>query len=246
MIMRTTNPVFRSIEKSYAYTSVESATYGGIITKTVFLLGIAAITGFLAISYVPFDLLVSILIFATLIALFSVLIASRNPKLAMPLSIVYSVSEGLLLGVITALFEAMIPGVALTAVLATGVIFLVMLFLYSSRTIRVTNRFRKIMYGALLGFLVFFILFGILSLFGGALFVNIMANVQISLLVGAVMIIFGALMLTLDFDRAESIVEGGADKSYEWVVSLGMMVTIVWIYIEMLRFVFILTANRNR
>jgi uncharacterized YccA/Bax inhibitor family protein len=102
------------------------------------------------------------------------------------------------------------------------------------------------MFSVMLGLLVFFIIFGILSLFGGTMMTNIMLNPQIALGVGAIMIIIGALMLTLDFERAESIVESGADKRYEWIVSLGLMVTIVWIYIEILRFVAILTMSRDR
>lgn len=244
--MRTSNPVFRSIERSYAYSSAEAATYGGIVSKTALLLGLAAITGILSILYIPVETLYSMMFVAMIVALISVLVASRSPRLAMPFALLYGVAEGLLLGVITAIFEIMVPGIAFTAILATGVIFLVMLFLYSSRTIRVTNRFRKIMFGTLISFLVLFILFGILSMFGGSFVTSVLADPGIMLLVGGVMIIFGALMLTLDFDRAEMIVEGGADKSYEWVVSLGLMVTIVWIYIELLRFIFILTASRNR
>ncbi len=242
----TSNPVFRSISRSETYTSADVATYGGIIIKTLFLLLTAVGAGFLSIMYVPVETLYSMLMVAMVVGFISVIIASRSIRLAMPFSILYSLAEGLLLGIITAIFEAMIPGIALTAIMGTLVIFFVMLFLYASRTIRVTNRFRRIMFSVMLGLLVFFILFGILSLFGSTMMANIMMNPMIALGVGAIMIIVGALMLTLDFERAESIVENGADKRYEWMVSLGLMVTIVWIYIEILRFVAILTMSRNR
>lgn len=196
--------------------------------------------------YIPVETLYSMLFVAMIVAFVSVMVASRSVRLAMPFSILYSLAEGLLLGLITAIFETIVPGVAFTAVMGTLVIFFVMLFLYSSRTIRVTNRFRRIMFSVMLGLLVFFIIFGILSLFGGNMISNIMMNPMVSLGIGAIMIIVGALMLTLDFERAESIVENGADKGYEWMVSIGLMVTIVWIYIEILRFVAILTMSRNR
>lgn len=242
----TSNPVFRSISRSETYISAETATYGGIISKTLILLVVAVVAGFLSIMYIPVETLYSMLFVSMIVGFISVIIASRSVRLAMPFSLLYSLAEGLLLGVITAIFESIIPGVAFTAIMGTLVIFFVMLFLYTSRTIRVTNRFRRIMFSVMLGLLVFFILFGILSLFGGTIMTNIMMNPQIALAVGAIMIIIGALMLTLDFERAESIVESGADKRYEWVVSLGLMVTIVWIYIEILRFVAILTMSRNR
>lgn len=242
----TSNPVFRTISRSETYTSSDVATYGGMITKTLFLLLIAVGAGFLSIMYIPVETLYSMLFVAMIVGFISVIIASRSVRLAMPFSILYSLAEGVLLGIITAIFESIIPGIAFTAIMGTLVIFFVMLFLYASRTIRVTNRFRRIMFSVMLGLLVFFIIFGILSLFGGTMMTNIMLNPQIALGVGAIMIIIGALMLTLDFERAESIVESGADKRYEWIVSLGLMVTIVWIYIEILRFVAILTMSRDR
>jgi len=155
--------------------------------------------------------------------------------------LLYALSEGVLLGVITILINTIYPGVAVAAVIGTASIFTVMLFLYSSRTIRVTSRFRKIMYSVLLSFLVFFIVFGLLGLFSS----NISLSEPMALGITGILIIFGALMLTLDFDRAEMIVESGADKSYEWVVAVGLMVTIVWIYIELLRFLAILASRRN-
>lgn len=242
----TSNPVFRTISRSETYTSSDVATYGGMIIKTLFLLLIAVGAGFLSIMYIPVETLYTMLFGAMIVGFISVIIASRSVRLAMPFSILYSLAEGVLLGIITAIFESIIPGIAFTAIMGTLVIFFVMLFLYASRTIRVTNRFRRIMFSVMLGLLVFFIIFGILSLFGGTMMTNIMLNPQIALGVGAIMIIIGALMLTLDFERAESIVESGADKRYEWIVSLGLMVTIVWIYIEILRFVAILTMSRDR
>lgn len=246
MMRSTSNPVFRTISRSETYTSSDVATYGGMIIKTLFLLLIAVGAGFLSIMYIPVETLYTMLFGAMIVGFISVIIASRSVRLAMPFSILYSLAEGVLLGIITAIFESIIPGIAFTAIMGTLVIFFVMLFLYASRTIRVTNRFRRIMFSVMLGLLVFFIIFGILSLFGGTMMTNIMLNPQIALGVGAIMIIIGALMLTLDFERAESIVESGADKRYEWIVSLGLMVTIVWIYIEILRFVAILTMSRDR
>lgn len=246
MMRSTSNPVFRTISRSETYTSSDVATYGGMIIKTLFLLLVAVGAGFLSIMYIPVETLYTMLFGAMIVGFISVIIASRSVRLAMPFSILYSLAEGVLLGIITAIFESIIPGIAFTAIMGTLVIFFVMLFLYASRTIRVTNRFRRIMFSVMLGLLVFFIIFGILSLFGGTMMTNIMLNPQIALGVGAIMIIIGALMLTLDFERAESIVESGADKRYEWIVSLGLMVTIVWIYIEILRFVAILTMSRDR
>jgi uncharacterized YccA/Bax inhibitor family protein len=249
--MRSSNPVFSKIERDASYSVANEATYGGITLKTILLLFLAVVSGTTVISLalegtIPAASFGGLLIGSMIVALISVLIASISPRLAMPFAILYALSEGLLLGFVTMIFDAMFPGVALTAVLATTTIFVVMLFLYSSRTIRVTSRFRKIMYTALFSILILSIVFGILSFTNSPLVSSIIGDYfMFSLIISGVLIIFGALMLTLDFDRAEMIVESGADKRYEWVVAVGLMVTIVWIYIQLLRFLAILASRRD-
>lgn len=237
--MRSSNPVFRTLERSEAYEGSEVATYGGIVTKTGILLGLAVLSGYIAMTYFA-EYVLAMMFPAIIIAFICVIVATRSQRLAMPFSIIYALSEGIFLGLITVLINNEIPGVALTAMIGTASIFTVMLFLYSSRTIRVTNRFKRIMYSVLLGFLVFFIFFGILRLF-----TEIYIDTTIALIFSSIFIVFGALMLTLDFDRAETIVSSGAEKRYEWAVSVGLMVTVVWIYIELLRFLFIIYSRRN-
>jgi uncharacterized YccA/Bax inhibitor family protein len=249
--MRSSNPVFSKIQRDETYVGVNEATYGGITLKTVLLLFLAIVSGTVVVSLTigndsfPMETIGGLLIGSMVVALISVIIASVSPRLAMPFSIIYALSEGVLLGFITVLFEEFFPGVAVTAVIATATIFTVMLFLYSSRTIRVTSRFRKIMYTALFSLLIMAILFGILSFTNSPLIASIQGNTTIALLVSGALIIFGSLLLTLDFDRAESIVESGASKNYEWVVAVGLMVTIVWIYIQLLRFLAILAMRRD-
>ncbi len=234
--MRTANPVFKNIERAQVYEGTQTATYRGIVGKTATLLITAVISGYLAITYIGVDQLIPLMGGAIIVAFISVIVAVRSVRFAQVFGFIYALSIGLLLGVITMFMESYVPGVALAAVIATASIFTVMLFLYSSRVIRVTSRFRKVMMGAMLAFVLFFII----SLFAGITFGN-----YTTLGISAILIIFGALMLTLDFDRAESVVESGADKRYEWVIAVGLMVTIVWIYIELLRFLAIIALNRS-
>ena len=239
--MRSSNPVFRTIERSEVFVASEQATYTGIVMKTSLLLLTAVISGFLAINFAG-EALYPLLIVSLFTTLISVMIATRSLRLARFFSFVYALSEGVLLGVITYMFNTFFPGIAYTAILGTASIFTVMLFLYSSRTIRVTNRFKKVMYGILMGFLLFFVASLIINLISPF---TIVLSDSVALLVSGVIIIFGALMLAIDFDRAETIVSGGFDKQYEWVVSVVLMVTLIWIYIELLRFLAIIASNRN-
>ncbi|MFU8792841.1 MAG: Bax inhibitor-1/YccA family membrane protein [Acholeplasmataceae bacterium] len=242
--MRSSNPVFGNIERSASYASTaEQASYQGITIKTAFMLLLAAGTGFFAITSIDANLLITLLIPAFIVALISVMVATFVPRLAMPFAILYALAEGIILGLVTAIANWYAPGAAYTAIIGTATIFGVMLFLYSSRTIRVTSRFRTIMFSVLISILLVIITVTIINLVNPAIF----AGASIGLMIGisVFLIIFGALMLALDFDRAESIVSSGADKRYEWVVALGLMVTLVWIYFEILRLILILSSRRS-
>jgi uncharacterized YccA/Bax inhibitor family protein len=240
MIMRSSNPVFRSIERSEVFTSTDAATYRGIFLKTTLMILIAAFSGYFAVTYLT-ESLYALLIPSVIIALIAVIVSMRSVRFARVGAIIYALSEGVLLGTITWIMNIYYPGIATTALVGTASIFTVMLFLYSSRTIRVTTRMRKVMYSILLGILLFFVSSMILRLFG----VTIDISSSLALGISGLLIVFGALMLTLDFDRAESIVSGEYDKSYEWIVAVGLMVTLVWIYIELLRFLAIISSNRR-
>ncbi|MCK9236103.1 MAG: Bax inhibitor-1/YccA family protein [Acholeplasmataceae bacterium] len=252
--MRSSNPVFSKIQREEAYVGANTASYRGISLKTMLLLGLAVLSGVFLISSLyrqsstgsmDVSSLSGLLFGSMAVAFISVLVASFVPRLAMPFSILYAVSEGVALGFLTLILEIIVPGIAITAIIATATIFVVMLFLYSSRAIRVTHRFRKIMYGALFSILILSVVFGLLYFIAPGVVALVSQNTGLALIVSGALIIFGALMLTLDFDRAETIVESGADKMYEWVVALGLMVTIVWIYVELLRFLLIIASRRN-
>lgn len=238
--LRTSNPVFKTIERSQAYAGEGTATYQGIVAKTAFLLLTAVISGYLAITYVGLADLVPILITALIVAFIAVIIAVRSVRFASAFGIVYALSIGIVLGVMTTFINSLVPGVALAAVIATATIFTVMLFLYSSRIIRVTTKFKKIMFG-IFGAIILFVIISLIM----SLFTNITFSTPVSLGISGLMIVFGAIMLAFDFDRAESIVESGADKRYEWMIAVGLMVTLVWIYIELLRFMALIALSRS-
>ena len=243
--MRSSNPVLRSVESSRTFEGVEAASYTGITMKTLLLLGLAVLSGFFVISQMlgsNIESVIPLLIPAMIIALVSVLVASFVPRLAMPFSMAYALATGVNLGFITLIVEVFVPGAAIMAVIGTATVFTVMLFLYTSRTIRVTSMFRRIMISSLFSILIMFVIFTILNMTTD---IFLAANPTIAIGISAFLIIFGGLMLTLDFDRAEAIVESGADKRYEWIVAMGLMITLVWIYYEILRLVLILASRRN-
>jgi len=149
----------------------------------------------------------------------------------------YALLEGLVLGGLSAVFELRYPGIAIQAVgLTFGTLF-AMLFLYRSGTIKVTDKFRMGVFAATGGIALFYFLEIILGFFhinfGGTFGVNGsgLIGIGFSLLVVGI----AALNLVLDFDFIEKGVQYGAPKYMEWYGAFGIIVTLVWLYLEMLR-----------
>ena len=149
----------------------------------------------------------------------------------------YALLEGLLLGGLSAVFELRYPGIAIQAVgLTFGTLF-AMLFLYRTGLIKVTDKFRLGVFAATGGIALFYLLTMILGIFGiqfmgvNGVFGSGPIGIGFSLLVVGI----AALNLVLDFDFIERGVSYGAPKYMEWYGAFGIMVTLVWLYLEMLR-----------
>ena len=148
---------------------------------------------------------------------------------------IYALLEGLVLGGLSALFEARYPGIALEAVgLTFGTLF-VMLFLYKSGVIKVTQKFRMGVVAATGGIMVFYLLTWLLSIFHISAFSSVFGSGLIGIGFSLFVVTIAALNLVLDFDFVEQGVAYGAPKYMEWYAAFGIMVTLVWLYLEMLR-----------
>jgi uncharacterized YccA/Bax inhibitor family protein len=162
------------------------------------------------------------------------LITTFSPRRSAITAPIYAVLEGLFLGAISALFEARFPGLVMRAVLLTFGVFGVMLMLYRSGTIQVNNKFRTIIIAATGGIALVYLVSFVVSMFGvniSFLYDSSPLSIGISLFVVAI----AALNLILDFDM---IVQGSyaqAPKYMEWYGAFGLMVTLVWLYLELLR-----------
>jgi uncharacterized YccA/Bax inhibitor family protein len=156
-----------------------------------------------------------------------------------PLILAYAGLQGLFLGGVSSLFEGMYPGIAIQALLATFTTFGVMLALYRSGKIRVTARFQKIMLGAIMGYALFALVNLVLSMTG---IINLRGG-GFGLLIGAVGAVLAALSLALDFDMIENGVRNGIPQRYAWTAAFGLVVTLIWLYIEFLRIIAILRGD---
>ncbi|MFD0959259.1 Bax inhibitor-1/YccA family protein [Paenibacillus chungangensis] len=171
------------------------------------------------------------------------LIISFVPRSAPYLVPIYAAVEGLFLGAISAHFNAQTNGIAMQAALLTMGVFLAMLLAYKTGLIKATPTFKKIVIAATLGIMVMYLFSFVLSFFGvGMSFLHdsSMLSIGISLVVVGI----AALNLVLDFDFIEQGSQQGAPKYMEWFGAFGLLVTLVWLYVEMLRLLSKL-ANRD-
>jgi len=216
----------------------ETMTIGGVgrATGTLFaLLLAAAIVGWGAVDSggaspsVPGWLLP-----AVLAALAVAIVTVFRPQWAPWTAPVYALIEGAFLGAISHVYEAMFDGIVVQAVLATGVTFAVMLTLYVTRTIRVTARFRSVIVGATVAIFAFYMISIVLSLFGTSVplvWDSGILGIGFSLFVIAI----AAFNLMLDFDLIERGSAAGMPEHMNWYAAFGLLVTIVWLYLEILR-----------
>ncbi len=153
----------------------------------------------------------------------------------------YAAAEGLFLGGISMVFETIYPGIVLQAVLATGATFVASLVLFRSGAVRVTPKLTRFVLIALVGYALFSLVNVGIMLFGAndAAFglrssVEIM-GIPLGVLIGIFAVGLAAICLIMDFDAIKRGVEGGVPARYAWSAAFGLLVTLVWLYLEFLR-----------
>lgn len=247
MILRQ-SPLFSNIQTGEAvYDDVDRATYKGITVKTCILLLVSVIiAAFIAFALptiltnnpTTFYVTLGISSIVGFIAVMVVRLSERRAKYA---SMIYAVCEGLFLGSLSAIVESYVPGVVATAVFSTIVLFTVMLTLFATGIMRVGSKFRSICFGLTLGALAIIPLMFIFSMVipDYGTYLNVMIGVEVFL------VFYGVITLAFNFAEANAVVSMGASKDAEWSVALGLLVSIVYIYVEVLRLIALIAAKSD-
>jgi uncharacterized YccA/Bax inhibitor family protein len=237
-LMRTSNPALNEKAFKGQVAIGDAMTLQGTVNKTGVLLlcvvATAAWTWGLSHSPAPeavYPWMIGGLVGGFVVALVTIFKKNWSPFTAP----IYALLEGLALGGISSIFEKTYPGVAIQAVgLTLGTLF-VMLLAYKTGMIRATQSFKVGVIAATGGIAVFYLVEMVLSMF---FHINVPAingsgpwGIAFSLFV----VIIAALNLVLDFDMIETGVSGGAPKYMEWYGAFGLMVTLIWLYLEILR-----------
>jgi uncharacterized YccA/Bax inhibitor family protein len=245
-LFKTSNPALN--EKTFqgpVALGGEVMTLQGTVNKTGFLLfcvsATAAWTWWIASTQSPeaaLPWMIGGLIAGMVFALVTIFKKEWSPVSAP----VYALCEGLALGGISALLEQRYHGIAIQALGLTLGVTVVMLVLYTSGTLRATPKFTMGVIAATGGIFVVYLVDMVLRLFGHQVpLLNSSGPLGIG--ISVVIVIVAALNLILDFDFVESGVHAGAPKYMEWYGAFGIMVTLVWMYLEILR---LLAKMRDR
>ncbi len=168
------------------------------------------------------------------------LVMTFKPQLSTYLAPVYGILEGFFVGALSAVlneaYAEKFPGLIISAVGLTMGVAIAMYLLYNFRIIRPTEKFRSIIFSATLGIAIFYLIRLVLSFFGVNIpFMNFGDNSVFGIGISLFIVAIAALNLILDFERIETGAELGAPKYMEWYSAFGLLVTIVWLYIEILR-----------
>ncbi len=249
--MRTTsNPAFRNLpaggyagfgsapaglaeQSGYgAPTTIERPmTVDDVVTKTGITL--AVLVAAAAVTWVSGLWILALP--AALVGFVLAMVVIFKKKVSPPLILAYAAAEGVFLGGISAIFNARFGnGIVLNAVVGTAAVFGGMLVVYKTGAVRVTPRFQKWMMGALIGVVGLMLVNLIASFFteGG---LGLRDGGPLAIIFSLVCIGVAAFSFLMDFDAADKAIRAGAPEKFAWYTAFGLTVTLVWLYLEMLR-----------
>ena len=215
-------------------------TIDDVVTRTGILFGVLVVAGAFAWTL---NLTIGVMMISMLVA-FGFAMALTFSKTVRPaFAIAYAGVEGIALGTLSHYYNTVYPGIVSQAVLGTLAAFVGVLFAYRSGKVRVTPRFTRIAMGAVIGYLVL----GVISMFAAMAHVgNGMGFYGIhgvGLLLAVAGVGLASVFLVLDFDQIQKGVAAGVPEAESWRAAFGLMVTLVWLYLEVIRLISILRNN---
>ena len=205
-------------------------TVQGAINKSFILVGIM-----MATALVAYTMPNPLFLYGGMFGGLGVLIfASFKKHLSPTLAPLYAALEGLFVGAVSYMYAAAFDGIVFNAASLTIALLFAMLFIYKSQIIKVTSKFRTGVIMATGGIMVVYLMSWILGMFGIQVpFIHETGMMGIG--ISAFVIVIACMNLLLDFDNFEKGEQFGAPKYYEWYSAMGLLVTLVWLYVEMLR-----------
>jgi len=215
-------------------------TVDDVVIKTGLSLAAALVTGVITAIWAQGQAaadalgpLVGVMVVAMLIGLGLSLVMIFRQKPSGPMTLIYSAAEGVFLGAITGLFEFLYHGIALQAILGTAGVFVAMLVVYKTGAVKVTPKLTKWIIGATAGVVILMLFNLVLGLFGVDM--GLRNGGTLAIIFSLVVIGIAAFNFLLDFDMADQMIRQGMPSKWAWFAAFGLMTTLVWLYLEILR-----------
>ena len=260
MRYQTKNPIFKDVTHTgqavtHSYVTGDTATFSGIATKTAFLISIVfAVAGLIWINFEAIlnsGLFMLIFFGSMIVSFISVLVASFSKNASPVFAVIYAIAQGALLGSISYIVYIATEGylesgqnIVFNAISITFIIFIFLLVAYSTGIFKVSNRFRRFVMTALFGVIFFYMISAILSIFGMGMF-RMGADSGLMLVLSIAMVLLASFTLLIDFDNCKMAVNSQMPKRTEWYLSLGLLVGLLWLYVEVLRLLLILSQRKK-
>ena len=246
---RSSNPAlnsntFKNVVKKDSLHLNETMTIRGTVDKTALALSLLLISGYycyflgeqsltLILTFIGF--------FLGLILFFTTIFKKSWAPFTVPF---YSISQGFVLGGVSLYYNSQYEGIVLQAILLTILVLISMLFAYRSKIIKPTENFKLGVFSALMAVFLLYIVGFIMSFFGSGIpILNPNNSSLISIGFSVIIVILGAFCLVIDFDFIEEGAEKGVPKYMEWYGAFGLLVTLIWLYLEIIK---LLAKLRNR
>lgn len=244
--MRSSNPFLRDgVSVNTFALNDRPMSLNGTLNKLLILSLVmiaAAAAVFYQFSMKHFDYVNIMLIVGVIVGIISVVVIAFNHKSTPYLAPVYAFSQGAVLSAISCSMEASFPGIVVQAISMTFIVVFTMALLYRMKLIRATERFKAVLFTATAAIAVFYIVTFIMFLFHlNVPYFATNSSLTIGINIGIALI--AALNLIIDFDFIEKGINAPLPSLYEWYGAFGLMVTILWLYVEILR---LLSRLRSR
>ena len=220
-------------EVAALYGAPQRLTVDDIMVKTGMLLGLLVTTGAATWALgVGFGVVALAAIVGLVLALVNIFKREVSP----PLVLAYAAVQGIAVGGISAAYNGTYRGIVVQAVVGTAAVFGAVAYAYKTGRLRATPRFTKVVMLGFVGLFAVVLLNFLVGLFGTGDPLGIRGgNTGLSILFSLAFITFGALTFVLDFDQAERMVAAGAPEKESWRIAFGLVVGLVWLYLEVLR-----------
>ena len=229
------DPYGKPVQSPYAATDRAYMTMDDVVTKTGISFLVTVLSAAVTWALLPTDLAWGLALPSVLVAFVLGLVISFK-QIANPVAtLAYGVLYGIALGAISEAFNDIYSGIVVQALIGTFGVFAGMLVVYKTGAIRVTPKLTRWVVGALVGALVLTLVNVLMGLFTTGDPLGLRDGGPVAIGFSLLMIGIAAFMLLLDFDAADEAIRRGAPPKFAWYIAFGLLVTVIWLYMEILR-----------